>query len=344
MKQQQASASQPRAVTVHEEQAWPPEQTWSPQSYAPQPCEEQPREFQGDEEQGNMPQGYEASAQEPSDQNSSKKSKRPGDLGTRVRTAVVYFVLSIVLVVVNTWTTLIYIVITVGLSAHEFFGMMRTDAKLPNEVLGLIGAMLFPVSVFFLGYMGILYVALAFLLALLIWYVFSMRSRITDIAVTFFGALYTGLLLCGLVVIRDALPDLWGGLFVFGIFLSVWANDAGAYLIGSRFGKHKLAPKVSPNKSWEGFLAGLVVSMIIWVAMSFIPGVSITIIQALVFGLIVGLMGVLGDLAESRMKRNCGVKDSGTILPGHGGMLDRTDSMFTVSIAAAVLLIAGGCI
>ncbi len=133
-------------------------------------------------------------------------------------------------------------------------------------------------------------------------------------------------------------------MFVFGIFFSVWANDAGGYLIGSRWGKHKLAPRISPNKSWEGFLAGLAVTMIVWAAMSFIPCVSITIIQALVFGLVVGLVGVLGDLAESRMKRNCGVKDSGNLLPGHGGMLDRSDSMFTVSIAAAVLLIAGGCI
>ena len=84
--------------------------------------------------------------------------------------------------------------------------------------------------------------------------------------------------------------------------------------------------------------------MIFWVLMSFIPGVTMGIPLAALFGLLCGLAGVLGDLAESRIKRNSGFKDSGTIMPGHGGLLDRCDSMFLVAVASAALLILGGCI
>ena len=128
------------------------------------------------------------------------------------------------------------------------------------------------------------------------------------------------------------------------IFLSVWANDSFAYLVGCRFGKHKLAPRTSPNKSWEGFLAGLVGSMAFWCVMTLVPGVTMGIPIALLFGLICGLMSVLGDLAESRIKRNSGFKDSGTIMPGHGGLLDRCDSLFLAAVTSAILLVAGGCI
>ena len=146
------------------------------------------------------------------------------------------------------------------------------------------------------------------------------------------------------IVVREALPAPWGGVLVLGILLSVWANDSFAYLVGSKFGKHKLAPRTSPKKSWEGFFAGLAGSAVFWCLMTLVPGVTMSIPQAILFGLASGLMGVLGDLAESRIKRNSGFKDSGTIMPGHGGLLDRCDSLFLVAVTSAILLVAGGCI
>ena len=262
----------------------------------------------------------------------------------RFRTGFVYVAVSVICVVVSDWTTLLLLMLMAGISAGEFYYMLRSDAKLPNEMLGIIGAVLYPAGVFFFGLEGAVYVSLALMLALIIWYVFWTRARVADVGVSFFGAVYTGALLSGLVVVRGALPDPWGGLLVLGIFLSVWANDSFAYLFGRKFGKHKLAPRTSPKKSWEGFLAGLVASMIFWVLMSFIPGVTMNIPLAALFGLLCGLAGVLGDLAESRIKRNSGFKDSGTIMPGHGGLLDRCDSMFLVAVASAALLILGGCI
>ena len=273
-----------------------------------------------------------------------KKLKNPTNFQVRFRTGFVYIVVSVVCVLASEWTTLALLVAMAGITAGEFYYMLRQDAKLPNEMLGIIAAMLYPVSVFFLGLNGALYVSLALLLALIVWYVFWMRARVPDVGVSFFGAAYTGLLLSGIVVVRGALPAPWGGVLVLGIFLSVWANDSFAYLIGRKFGKHKLAPRTSPKKSWEGFLAGLVASMLFWWGLTFIPGVVMSVPQALVFGLVCGLMGVLGDLAESRIKRNSGFKDSGTIMPGHGGLLDRCDSLFLVAVTSAILLVGGGCI
>lgn len=273
-----------------------------------------------------------------------KKLKNPTDFQVRFRTGFVYVSVSVLCLIINDWTTLALLVATAGITAGEFYYMLRSDAKLPNEMLGIVAAMLYPISVFFLGLAGAVYVSLALLLALITWYVFWMRARVPDVGVSFFGAAYCGMLLSGIIVVRTSLPDPWGGVLVLGIFLSVWANDSFAYLVGSKFGKHKLAPRTSPKKSWEGFLAGLAGSALFWCALSFIPGVSMSIPQAAVFGVISGLMGVLGDLAESRIKRNSGVKDSGTIMPGHGGLLDRCDSLFLVAVTSAILLVGSGAV
>ena len=123
-----------------------------------------------------------------------------------------------------------------------------------------------------------------------------------------------------------------------------WMADIGAYFIGRTFGKHKLAPRTSPNKSWEGFIAGLIVSMCFWCILLAVPGVQVAVWQCLLFGLVCGLTSVLGDLCESRIKRSVGFKDSGTIMPGHGGLFDRCDSLMPTAVVAAILLFGFGCL
>ena len=151
-----------------------------------------------------------------------------------------------------------------------------------------------------------------------------------------------------LIHLKRCLPmDMYGYdaiYFILLILCFAWGGDTCAYFAGRAFGKHKLAPRTSPKKSWEGFIAGLVGSAAFWCLMTLIPGVTMSIPQAMAFGLISGLMGVLGDLAESRIKRNSGFKDSGTIMPGHGGLLDRCDSLFLVAVTSAILLLGFGCI
>ncbi|MBB3172066.1 phosphatidate cytidylyltransferase [Parvibacter caecicola] len=272
------------------------------------------------------------------------KLKNATDLQVRFRTGVVYTAVTVLGVLAGNIPMTLMLMVVAAICAGELFYMLRKDARLPNEVLGIIGAMLYPLSVYFLGLAGALCVSILLMLALIVWYVFWHRARISDVSVSFFGATYTGLLLCGLILIRGSLPAPWGGVMVLLVFLSVWANDSFAYLVGSKLGRHKLAPRISPKKSWEGFFAGLVGSAVFWVVMTFVPGVTMGVGQAILFGLVCGLMSVLGDLCESRIKRNLGFKDSGTIMPGHGGLLDRCDSLFLASVTAAILLIAGGCI
>jgi len=127
---------------------------------------------------------------------------------------------------------------------------------------------------------------------------------------------------------------------MYGLILN-WAGDIGAYYVGKTFGSHKLAPRVSPQKSWEGSIAGVIASVAFGVAYLriFIPSVPIEVAAALTAA--ANIAGQIGDLAESAMKRGANVKDSGVILPGHGGFLDRVDStLFALPVIYAWLLIS----
>ena len=113
-----------------------------------------------------------------------EKLKNATDLQVRFRTGFVYVALSVLCILVSDWTTVAFLVTTAGITAGEFYYMLRSDAKLPNEMLGIIAAMLYPLSVFLLGLNGALYVSLALLLALIVWYVFWMRARVPDVGVS----------------------------------------------------------------------------------------------------------------------------------------------------------------
>ena len=114
--------------------------------------------------------------------------------------------------------------------------------------------------------------------------------------------------------------------------------------MGKVAGKHKMAPKISPHKTWEGFAGGLVGSVLIWVILGATRLYGMGLGFAVLCGVVVGVLGVFGDLIESRIKRGVGVKDSGNLIPGHGGMLDRSDSLIFACITAYLLLAIGGVI
>jgi phosphatidate cytidylyltransferase len=123
------------------------------------------------------------------------------------------------------------------------------------------------------------------------------------------------------------------------VFIFLWTNDTGAYCVGSLLGRHKLFPRISPGKSWEGSVGGaLFVLAAAWAISYFFDGTILTTIQWLGLGLVVAVFGTWGDLVESLFKRTLGIKDSGNILPGHGGMLDRFDSSLIAIPAAVVYL------
>lgn len=273
-----------------------------------------------------------------------ERFKNPSSFQVRLRTGAVYISLNIACILISDFTTMLILAATAAVCAGEFYYMLRSDAKMPNEVIGVIAAAAYPVSAYFWGVYGLLLVTMALTLAIMAWYVYWLRARVSDVGVCVFGALYTGFQLSWLLLIRMSVGGIWGGVLVLVIFASIWFNDAGAYIFGSKFGKHKLAPRTSPNKSWEGFAAGLVVSMAFWCILLAVPGVEIAVWQCLVFGLVCGLTSVMGDLCESRIKRSVGFKDSGTIMPGHGGLFDRCDSLMPTAVASAALLFGAGCL
>ena len=273
-----------------------------------------------------------------------ERFKNASSFQVRLRTGAVYITLNIVCILASDITTALILAATAAVCAGEFYYMLRSDAKMPNELIGIVAAAAYPLSVYFIGFTGIIYVTALLTLAVTIWYVYWLRARVADVGVCMFGAVYTGMQLTGLLLIRMSIGGIWGGVVVLVIFASIWFNDAGAYVVGSRIGKHKLAPRTSPNKSWEGFIFGLVVSMAFWCILVAVPGVSIAAWQCCLFGLVCGLTSVLGDLCESRIKRSVGFKDSGTIMPGHGGLLDRCDSLMPTAVAAAILLFGAGCL
>jgi phosphatidate cytidylyltransferase len=280
----------------------------------------------------------------PSDESRNEETSAGVNLRTRVITAIVYSASIIAMVLISNVTTVIAVAILSGLCAFEFYAMLRSDAKLPNELIGIVAAALYPIS-YALGYFnGVLMLTAAFAIVVLCWYVFYSHARITDVAVTIFGALYTGLMLSFLVVSRQAAAGFWGGAVVVVIVASVWLNDTFAFFIGTRFGKHKMAPRISPHKSWEGFLAGMVASVLVWCLMPLIPGVGLPYEWAIAGGIACGCVGILGDLVESRIKRGTGHKDSGNFLPGHGGFLDRCDSLIMVAAMASLILRISGTI
>ena len=163
-----------------------------------------------------------------------------------------------------------------------------------------------------------------------------------SMAATLFGVIYPTALLSSLVEIRSGAGDLGDDMDAFALTVAtlilVWTTDTLAYFIGRSIGKRPFAPSISPKKTWEGTIGGAVSAIAVGVLLKFTLLASLGWIHVIAISMICGVLGQLGDLAESKMKRSAGVKDSGALLPGHGGMLDRFDSMILVAPAVYLYL------
>jgi phosphatidate cytidylyltransferase len=164
----------------------------------------------------------------------------------------------------------------------------------------------------------------------------DLTSTLMDAAVSMLGLFYVGWFLGHLILLRNLDQ---GEYLIFFLFLVTWAGDTGAYYVGKGFGRHRLAPNVSPNKTVEGAIGGWLASVLVAVLARwwFLPLISVS--DSLILGGLLGIVGQLGDLTESMFKRGAGVKDSGHFLPGHGGVLDKLDSLiFTAPVLYYYLL------
>ena len=138
------------------------------------------------------------------------KLKNPSNLQVRVRTGAVYITLTVLCIIASDATTAIYLAALSAICAGEFYYMLRSDAKLPNEVLGIVASASFPLAMWLFGINGVVVMVSLFIIVLLVWYVFWLHARIVDVAVSLFGAFYTGLLMSAAMLIRMSVPDYWG--------------------------------------------------------------------------------------------------------------------------------------
>jgi len=227
------------------------------------------------------------------------------------------------------------------LALHEYTLMTRSLRPLAlagfaGVLLALLGAQLSGVDWAVGGFLVTL--PLAFVLH---WVGTTRQSATVAIASTMLGAAWIGLGLAFLLLVR-ALPD-HGRLAAFALVLAVFAGDTAAFFAGRLLGRHRLAPTISPGKTWEGFFAGSVATVFVtFVALYQDRDDFLSIGRSIVFGVVIAVAAPLGDLFESALKRDMQVKDSGRLLGGHGGMLDRLDAPLFAAIASYYLLRAFG--
>jgi len=214
------------------------------------------------------------------------------------------------------------------LALYEFLVLGRKKGfQLPMVLCMIVAA--FILAAFVLEQVSVEMGVFVALLVIPASYVF-MRGSIDDAlpssAIAVLATLYVGMLGGSLIRLRGDFPV--GPKLIFFLLLVVWLGDAGAYYTGKSMGRHKLSPRISPKKTIEGLAGGIIVSMITAIVIHFTFFRDFPLVHAVIAGVILSFSGVVGDLAESMWKRSADVKDSGTLLPGHGGFLDRFDSIF----------------
>lgn len=237
------------------------------------------------------------------------------------------------------WLAAIIVVAFAGI--QELFAAFRQNGYRPLLLVQVLLAVGLPAIAYFghfaLGWMVPL-VALAIPVSLVAAMARSdLKGSLADWAVSLAGALYIALLLSYFVALRQAEQGL---LWMLMAFLCTWACDSAAYLVGRAVGKRKFSPRISPNKTWEGTIGGVIGATL--TGLLAVPLLGLPVLWALLMGAAVSVAAISGDLAESFIKRQLGIKDSGTLIPGHGGVLDRVDSLlFAVPLVYYVMMVFG---
>ena len=217
-----------------------------------------------------------------------------------------------------------------ALALYEFLVLGRRKGYHLPIVLCIL-VMLFIILAFVLEPISVEMGVFLTLLVIPAWYVFSRRSvddALPSSAIAVMATLYVGMLGGSLIRLRNDFSPNIGPKLVFFLLLVVWLGDAGAYYIGKQFGRHPLSPRISPKKTVEGGIGGIATAILTAVVIHFTFFREFPLVHAIVAGIVLSIAGVIGDLAESMWKRSAAVKDSGTLIPGHGGFLDRFDSIF----------------
>lgn len=263
---------------------------------------------------------------------------------TRAITGLFFITVLIIAVLLGPHTFVLLFSLIAVCAVYEFCRMVQTESTKPFLFLGTVVAAvglglmslvfldLLPDAIIPFGIIGIL---LCYIMALFR----KTESPIQDLAYSLFGLLYAVIPFIFFMSL-GFLGDTYNAFIPLGFLILLWTNDTGAYLAGKSLGKHKLFVRISPNKTWEGFVGGVLLAIMAGFILSMCFGIFPSWVWILMAALI-GVFGTLGDLVESMLKRNVGVKDSGNVLPGHGGLLDRFDGLL---IAAPLVYLFLKCL
>ncbi len=251
-------------------------------------------------------------------------------LSQRLLVVIALAPLGVAAITVGGWPFAVLIIAVLSYAGWEYWRMYRLGGYHPSLLLLAGGAALMAFTRHLNGFEWaapvLTLLALGNMALQVFRYAKNEDTAALDFNINLGGVLYLGWLGSYLISLRDMPAGLVWFLLVMP---ATWLCDAGAYFVGSRIGKHKLAPHISPNKSWEGYIGGVVLGTAATVAVaaiwrSFNP--LVTLQQAMVIGFVVSALSPLGDLCESLLKRGFGLKDTSNLLPGHGGIMDRIDS------------------
>ena len=223
----------------------------------------------------------------------------------------------------------IFLVMMIGID--EFYRMNTNERQTPVKVTGYILTGLMAAYYFWLPQVtlleGLLLLGCFIIISLFIEMGRDKLNSTRNIGITVLGIMYVPVLLGSVIALRN-LDTVYSTYFTVSMVLAIWICDSAAYIFGMKWGQKKIFPRVSPNKSWVGSVAGLVSSFVVFYGLH-VCGIlpDLTLLDVAVFSIITGFFGQAGDFAESLLKRDVGVKDSGKLLLGHGGVLDRFDSI-----------------
>jgi len=239
----------------------------------------------------------------------------------------------------GTWWMFALVALAAAIALHEYMMMARVLAPLApaayiGVALALVGAELSGLDWMLAGALS------TFVLAFMLKAISEARAAATTaISATVMGTFWIGGGLGFVILIRDI--SVYGRLTIITVLLAVWLGDTFAYAGGRLLGRHKMAPATSPGKTWEGFIFGTAATVLVtFFALYPKRHEFLTIRQSIILGVVLALSGPIGDLFESLLKRDAGVKDSGSLLGGHGGMLDRLDAFLFAAPAAFFTILA----
>jgi phosphatidate cytidylyltransferase len=247
----------------------------------------------------------------------------------RIIVAVIFIPILIFFILWGGFAFLGLVCAIIGCGLFEFYRGMKIRGLSAN--IGILLGVGIPISFYLMGkeaFPSVLTLAI-FLLFLGQFFEFEPRRSSTNTFINIGGILYISFLFSYILLLRK-LSGI-GTALTITVFFATWMGDTGAYFIGEKWGKHKLLPEISPHKSKEGFVGAILISLsAIFISRLWFP---LPLIHTLIMGVLIGIMGQMGDFFESIIKRQVGIKDFGRLLPGHGGVLDRFDSLlFTVPL------------